>query len=73
MNVEAEFINATAAAFTTANARMRLYQMIDFLNPDQPVYVDTDSMKYIYDPDNQTHNRPAAARAEPWRRPRAMV
>jgi hypothetical protein len=53
--VEANFINATVAACTTANARIKLYNMTDFLNPDQPVYVDTDSMKYLYDPDNLNH------------------
>lgn len=40
--------NEYIAAFTTANARMRLYKVLDILG-DKVVYFDTDSIKYIDD------------------------
>ena len=49
-DVEMEFISEITAVFTTANARMRLYQMLDWLHPSQVIYCDTDSVIFIYDP-----------------------
>ena len=58
MEVEAGFINDAVAAFTTANARMRLYQILDWLHPSQVGYCDTDSCIFLYDPDNPEHKSP---------------
>lgn len=44
-------INIHIAAFTTANARLRLYEMLDTLG-DAVVYYDTDSVVYIDDGNN---------------------
>ena len=38
--------------FTTWNARVRLYQMLDWLDPSQVCYCDTDSVICIYDETN---------------------
>jgi hypothetical protein len=43
------------AAFTTANARMRLFEILDYLAADL-VYLDTDSVIYIDNP-----NKPVKA------------
>ena len=47
-NIEAEYISEITAVFTTANARMRLYSMLDWLHPSQVCYCDTDSVCFVY-------------------------
>jgi len=55
---EPEFISETTAAFTTANARVRLYNMLDWLDDDQNIYCDTDSCIFLYDPENPNYKDP---------------
>ena len=57
--IESEFISEITAVFTTANARCRLYSMLDRLHPSQIIYCDTDSVIFIYDPDNPLHKCPS--------------
>ena len=57
-DVEMEFISEITAVFTTANARLRLYQMLDWLHPSQVIYCDTDSVIFLHDPDNPEHKSP---------------
>ena len=45
--VEASCINEITAAFTTANARIRLYAMLDWLDPSQVIFCDTDSVVFV--------------------------
>ena len=70
MEVEAGFINEAVAAFTTANARMRLYQMLDYLAPGQSMYCDSDSCVFYTTPttlgtSRQTRLRRTCPRAYP--------
>ena len=58
MDAEAEFSNEAVAAFTTANARMRLYSMLDWFSPGQHVYCDTDSCIFLCDHNNPNHKSP---------------
>ena len=53
--LEPEFISEITAVFTTANARLRLYDMLSLLHPSQIFYYDTDSCDFAYDPDNANH------------------
>jgi hypothetical protein len=55
---EAEYISEVTAVFTTANARMRLYDMLDWLDPSQVLYCDTDSVFFIDDETNPNHRKP---------------
>jgi hypothetical protein len=55
MTLEADYISEVTAVFTTANARMRLYDMLDWLDPSQVLYCDTDSVFFIYDETNPKH------------------
>ena len=55
---ESEHISEAVAAFTTSNARLRLYAFIDWLHYSQVLYYDTDSCIYLYDPDNPDHINP---------------
>ena len=48
-------LSEITAVFTTANARIRLYQMLDWLHPSQVYYCDTDSVIFIYDKANPEH------------------
>jgi hypothetical protein len=57
--VEAEYISEITAVFTTANARVRLYSMLDWLHPSQIIYCDTDSVIFIYDKTNPLHKCPS--------------
>jgi len=57
-NIEADYISEITAVFTTANARLRLYSMLDWLHPSQVVYCDTDSVFIIYDKSNLNHKYP---------------
>jgi hypothetical protein len=58
IGVEAEYISEITAVFTTANARMRLYDMLDWLHPSQVLYCDTDSVMFVYDETNPEHKAP---------------
>ena len=42
--IEPEHISEITAIFTTANARLRLYDLISWLDPTQLIYCDTDSV-----------------------------
>ena len=57
--LEAGFISEITAVFTTANARLRLYDMLYFLHPSQILYYDTDSCYFLYDPDDPNHKKPS--------------
>tara|TARA_R110000822_G_scaffold5233_3_gene22485 strand:- start:441 stop:4481 length:4041 start_codon:yes stop_codon:yes gene_type:complete len=48
--------NIALATFTTANARMRLYEGLSYLN-HQVLYFDTDSVIYVYDKTNPKKNK----------------
>ena len=54
-NVEAEYISEITATFTTANARIRLMSMLNWLHPSQIIYCDTDSVIFLYDEKNENH------------------
>jgi len=42
--IEADYISEITAVFTTASARLRLYDMLSRLDPSQLIYCDTDSV-----------------------------
>ena len=48
--------NIAIASFTTSSARLRLYEGLDLLK-HQVLYHDTDSIVYVYDPDNPNHKK----------------
>ena len=56
--VDQEFINEVAEVFTTSNARLRLYNMLSWLDPSQVMYCDTDSVMFLYDDRNPKHKSP---------------
>ena len=56
--VESDYISEIVAVFTTANARVRLYKMLDWLHPSQVCYCDTDSVIFLYDETNPEHKNP---------------
>ena len=56
--IESDYISELTAVFTTANARVRLYLMLDWLHPSQVCYCDTDSVIFIYDETNPEHKSP---------------
>ncbi len=56
--IETDYISEITAVFTTANARVRLYKMMDWLDPSQVAYCDTDSVIFKYDADNPKHKDP---------------
>ena len=56
--VDAPHISEITAIFTTANARMRLYSMLDWLHHSQICYCDTDSVMFIYNKNNPLHKKP---------------
>ena len=63
--IEADYISEATAVFTTANARMRLYDMLDWLDPSQVLYCDTDSVFFIYDETNPNHKKPENNKSNP--------
>jgi len=65
MTLEADYISEATAVFTTANARMRLYDMLDWLDPSQVLYCDTDSVFFIYDETNPNHKKPKNDESNP--------
>jgi hypothetical protein len=58
-DIEATYISEITAAFTTANARMRLYALLSWLHPSQICYCDTDSVMFIYNKTNPLHKYPS--------------
>ena len=58
-DIEATYISEITAAFTTANARMRLYDLLSWLHPSQILYCDTDSVMFIYNKTNPLHKYPS--------------
>jgi len=58
-DVEPEYGSEITAAFTTANARIRLMSMLLWLDKSQLVYCDTDSVIFIYDENNPKHKYPS--------------
>ena len=57
-SISSEFISEITAIFTTANARIRLYDMLSWLHPSQIIYADTDSCYFLYDKTNELHKKP---------------
>ena len=51
-------MSETTAVFTTANARIRLYNFMDWLHPSQACYCDTDSVICLYNATNPWHKNP---------------
>ena len=49
-DVAMELISEITAVFTTANAGMGLYQMLDWLHPSQVMCCNTDGVVFLYDP-----------------------
>ena len=58
MSIESDYISEITAVFTTANARVRLYNMLDWLDDSQIIYCDTDSVIFLYDEGNPNHKSP---------------
>ena len=58
MTIEIDYISEITAVFTTANARCRLYKMMDWLHDTQMIYCDTDSVIFMYDEENANHKNP---------------
>ncbi len=56
--IENDYLSEIVGAFTTANARVRLYKMMDWLDPSQIAYCDTDSVIFLYDETNPKHKHP---------------
>jgi hypothetical protein len=57
--IDAEYISEITAVFTTANARLRLYDMLSWLDRSQLIYCDTDSVIFLYDENNLNHKYPS--------------
>ena len=55
MHMESDYISEITAVFTTANARVRLYKLMDWLDPSLVCYCDTDSVIFLYDETNDKH------------------
>ena len=65
VSVEPDYISEITGVFTTANARVRLYTMLDWLHPSQLLYIDTDSVMFIYDKTNPLHKAPLNSESNP--------
>ena len=65
ITVEPDYISEITAVFTTANARIRLYAMLEWLHPSQLCYCDTDSVMFIYDETNPEHKAPINSETNP--------
>ena len=57
--IEGANISGITAIFTIANARMRLYSFLDWLDPSQIIYYDTDSCILLFDENNPKHKYPS--------------
>ena len=58
-DIEAEYISEITAVFTTSNARLRLSSMLEWLDPSQLIYCDTDSVIFLYNKTNPLHKYPS--------------
>ena len=58
MTIESGYISEITAVFTTANARCRLYKMMDWLDDSQMIYCDTDSVIFMCDEENPNQKNP---------------
>ena len=58
-DIEATYISEITAAFTTANARMRFYDLLGWLDPSRICYCDTDNVMLIYIKSNPLHKLPS--------------
>ena len=58
MFIESDDISEITAMCTTANARVRLYQMLDWLQPSQVCYCDKDFVIFIHNEANPEHKSP---------------
>ena len=56
--MDAKYISEVTAVFTTANARLRLYNFMSWFHPSQRVYSDTDSVYIFIDYKNKNHKCP---------------
>ena len=56
--IESEYISEITATFATANARIRLMSMLNWLHPSQLIYCDTDSVIFLYDKTDENHKYP---------------
>ena len=54
-NLKPDLISEITGVFTTANARLRLYDFMSYLHPSQLIYCDTDSVVWLYDSTNPLH------------------
>lgn len=56
--IDQAFINVTLAGSTTSNARLRLYNMLNWLDSPQVMYCDTDSGLFLDGENNPLHKSP---------------
>ena len=56
--IDADYISEITSVFTTANARLRLYDMLSWVHPSQLIYCDADSVIFSYDENNPLHKKP---------------
>ena len=56
-SIDPEFISEITGVFTTANARLRLYDFISWIDPSQLICCDTDSCICLYDEENPLHKK----------------
>ena len=59
-----DFVSEITAVFTTSNARVRLYNMLDWRDDSQIIYCDTDSVIFLYDEINKKHKHPELHKEE---------
>ena len=57
--IESTNISEITAIFTAANARIRLYSLLEWLDPSHFIYSDTDSCFILYDINNPKHQYPS--------------
>lgn len=50
--IDHKIIHEKVAVFTTSNARLRLHNMLSWLDPSQVLYCDTDYAMLLYDENN---------------------
>lgn len=53
--IQTKDTSVVVGALTTAQGRLMLWRKLKKLAPDQPLYCDTDSIMYVYDPLNAEH------------------
>jgi len=53
-----DYVSPITAAFTTANARVRLAKFLKVLHPSELLYCDIDSCYFVYNPNNPDHVDP---------------